>query len=395
MPNLSEKLSGLTFTPKAQSPMRAGCIVNVASDSVAEWTSRNWLECDGSEYPESTYADLFAAIGTKYNTGGETASHFRVPNGPRKTVDVDLGNFLAFSSTNFSKGYVFQDALGDYFLDIGVAGTTGSSVSLVDLDFSSLGVSFEAPANGSPVLAGSYNTGGSSARVQNSTTLRTVTASSLQNHAVGGIVRLTGKPTDAFVSNDSRFSTFDEALEAIPVIKIYNDEGTVSVSSAAATASTLGTVKLNSEYAATSSQYGLVKANSIIEKLQDTAYSGSGATGILPLTNIPDGKYKLTVGCQYAYRSVSNAIAQIRPQLNSANVPNGAGGSWFIGVDDDGSVETEAYNRGYSGTRLLTFSNGTNTIDLDIDVTASGILARPWYILEKLENVTEITTEWD
>ena len=142
-------------------------------------------------------------------------------------------------------------------------------------------------------------------------------------------------------------------------------------------------------------EYGMVKANSIIEKLQDTAYSGSGATGILPLTNIPDGKYKLTVGCQYAYRSVSNAIAQIKPQLNGVNIPNGAGGSWFIGVDDDGSVETEAYNRGYSGTRLLTLSNGTNTLDLDIDVTASGILARPWYILEKLENVVEITTEWD
>jgi microcystin-dependent protein len=36
--------------------------------------------CDGSEYSESTEAALFAVIGSTYNTGGETANHFRVPD---------------------------------------------------------------------------------------------------------------------------------------------------------------------------------------------------------------------------------------------------------------------------------------------------------------------------
>ena len=38
------------------------------------------LECDGSEYSESVYAQLFTAIGSTFNTGGETAGYFRVPN---------------------------------------------------------------------------------------------------------------------------------------------------------------------------------------------------------------------------------------------------------------------------------------------------------------------------
>ena len=39
-----------------------------------------YLICDGSEYSETTYADLFTVLGSTYNTGGETANHFRVPD---------------------------------------------------------------------------------------------------------------------------------------------------------------------------------------------------------------------------------------------------------------------------------------------------------------------------
>ena len=39
-----------------------------------------WLLCDGSVVSRSTYAALFAAIGTVYNTGGESGSEFRLPN---------------------------------------------------------------------------------------------------------------------------------------------------------------------------------------------------------------------------------------------------------------------------------------------------------------------------
>lgn len=39
-----------------------------------------WLQCDGTPYDPVDYPDLFAAIGTTYNTGGEPAGFFRVPD---------------------------------------------------------------------------------------------------------------------------------------------------------------------------------------------------------------------------------------------------------------------------------------------------------------------------
>tara|TARA_R100000231_G_scaffold128901_1_gene100156 strand:+ start:230 stop:1414 length:1185 start_codon:yes stop_codon:yes gene_type:complete len=39
-----------------------------------------YLECNGDPVSRSTYAALFAVIGTQYNTGGETSSEFRLPD---------------------------------------------------------------------------------------------------------------------------------------------------------------------------------------------------------------------------------------------------------------------------------------------------------------------------
>jgi len=40
----------------------------------------SWLLCAGSEYSETTYSNLYAVIGDTFNTGGETAGYFRVPD---------------------------------------------------------------------------------------------------------------------------------------------------------------------------------------------------------------------------------------------------------------------------------------------------------------------------
>ena len=39
-----------------------------------------WLLCDGAVVSRTTYADLFTAIGTTFNTGGEAGTDFRLPN---------------------------------------------------------------------------------------------------------------------------------------------------------------------------------------------------------------------------------------------------------------------------------------------------------------------------
>lgn len=45
-----------------------------------------WLACDGSIVSQTTYADLYAAIGSAWNTGGEGAGNFRLPNFQRRVA---------------------------------------------------------------------------------------------------------------------------------------------------------------------------------------------------------------------------------------------------------------------------------------------------------------------
>lgn len=45
-----------------------------------------WLLCDGSVVSQTTYASLFGAIGSSYNTGGEGTGNFRLPDYRGRTV---------------------------------------------------------------------------------------------------------------------------------------------------------------------------------------------------------------------------------------------------------------------------------------------------------------------
>jgi microcystin-dependent protein len=54
-----------------------------------------YLLCDGAEYSETTYAALFAVIGSTYNTGGETANHFRVPDLRGRVIGGMGGSLLS------------------------------------------------------------------------------------------------------------------------------------------------------------------------------------------------------------------------------------------------------------------------------------------------------------
>ena len=52
-----------------------------------------YVLCDGTEYDQTAQAALFAVIGSTYNTGGETANHFRVPD-LRGRVVAGMGGSL-------------------------------------------------------------------------------------------------------------------------------------------------------------------------------------------------------------------------------------------------------------------------------------------------------------
>lgn len=56
-------------------------IIGMISDFAAPLPDDSgWIQCDGSVYAETALPDLFAAIGTTYNTGGEGSGNFRVPD---------------------------------------------------------------------------------------------------------------------------------------------------------------------------------------------------------------------------------------------------------------------------------------------------------------------------
>ena len=65
-----------------------------------------WLLCNGSQVSNTTYSDLYAVIGNKYNTGGESSGNFRVPNLVDKIPLCEAGNNLGQygGSNNYSLG---------------------------------------------------------------------------------------------------------------------------------------------------------------------------------------------------------------------------------------------------------------------------------------------------
>ncbi|HET7640946.1 MAG TPA: phage tail protein [Ktedonobacteraceae bacterium] len=67
-----------------------GIWVDVINVGDIKWTtappSTNWLLCDGNYYSPTDYPDLYNAIGTIFNTGGEPPGYFRVPDIRGRTI---------------------------------------------------------------------------------------------------------------------------------------------------------------------------------------------------------------------------------------------------------------------------------------------------------------------
>jgi len=64
----------------------APSVVTLPVGAMAAWgglaasVPAGYLPCDGTTRPQATYPELFAVIGTTYNTGGEAGTDFRLPN---------------------------------------------------------------------------------------------------------------------------------------------------------------------------------------------------------------------------------------------------------------------------------------------------------------------------
>lgn len=81
MARLSDRNKQLTAVPAPQSPDRAGFITDTGNNTTVP---DGWLECDGSAVSRTTYAELFAEIGTTYGAG-DGSTTFNLPNGNPST----------------------------------------------------------------------------------------------------------------------------------------------------------------------------------------------------------------------------------------------------------------------------------------------------------------------
>lgn len=54
-----------------------GAMMDLASPGAT--APEGWFLADGTAYAEASYPELFAVLGTTFNTGGEPADTFRVP----------------------------------------------------------------------------------------------------------------------------------------------------------------------------------------------------------------------------------------------------------------------------------------------------------------------------
>lgn len=202
---------------KEKTASEIGVVSGIVMSYAGTTAPAGWLECDGSAISRTTYADLFANISTKYGIG-DGSTTFNLPNGPRRTVEVDL-DFTSSQGTGSNrqaKGFAYQDSLGNWWLRgnafaTSLSGATTPNVSIAGTDL----LGFHA------VVIRSAQNIVSDARADENTNAIEITHSASQTILdVTFDVPLNAEPTDAFVGADSRFSTFAEALESIPIIKI-------------------------------------------------------------------------------------------------------------------------------------------------------------------------------
>lgn len=77
--DLQEQVGNSDFIKLLNAVLPVGAIFPVAYTTDPSTLNIRALPCDGSAVSEVTYADLFAAIANVWDTGGEPASTFRVP----------------------------------------------------------------------------------------------------------------------------------------------------------------------------------------------------------------------------------------------------------------------------------------------------------------------------
>lgn len=136
-----------------------------------------WLECNGAAVSRSTYATLFAAIGTTWGTGNGSTT-FNVPDcrgewvrGWDNSRGVDSGRGIATAQSDQNKQHNHSVSITDpghvHRVRVGTSGSGGGNVS--DRDSQSPGsyVTGQIESSTTGISASAANSGGTEVRVRN------------------------------------------------------------------------------------------------------------------------------------------------------------------------------------------------------------------------------------
>ena len=137
-----------------------------------------WLECNGANVSRSTYATLFAAIGTTWGTG-DGSSTFTLPNCAGEFIrgwdngrGVDSGRTFASAQSDQNKQHNHSVSITDpghvHRVRVGTAGGSGGG-NVSDRDSESPGtyVSGQIESSTTGISASAANNGGTEVRVRN------------------------------------------------------------------------------------------------------------------------------------------------------------------------------------------------------------------------------------
>lgn len=160
--DLQEQVGNSDLVKLFQAVYPVGSFIFFGVDTDPSTLDIRALVCDGSTVSEVTYADLFAVIGTTWNTGGEPGGEFRLPalrgkfiRGYDAGAGVDTGRVFGAAQLDAMQGH-YHAPLAPMTQIYGVAGSGNISTPAVGAGFGtevSVGAPITDGVNGVPRIA--------------------------------------------------------------------------------------------------------------------------------------------------------------------------------------------------------------------------------------------------